>query len=78
VNTKLTRENLTLGDWLTVFAFIDNHPSHSQGEVVRHFSQKKDGALVFKQSTLSRKIKMQAELEEHAKSTPTAISSKRA
>ena len=73
-----TRENLTLSDWLTVFAFIDSHPSHSQGKVVRHFSERIDGALIFKQSTLSRKIKMRATLEERAKSIPTALSSKRA
>ena len=76
--TKSTRENLTLSDWLTVFAYIDNHPSHSQGQVVRHFSEKVDGALIFKQSTLSRKIKIRATLEERAQSTPTALSSKRA
>jgi hypothetical protein len=69
--TMSKRENLTLSDWLIVFAFIDNHPSLSQDQV-RHFSEKADGALIFKQSTLSRKIKMQATLEERAKSTPTA------
>ena len=76
--TKSTQDNLMLSDWLTVFAFIDNHPSHSQGKVICHFLEKIDGALIFKQSTLLRKIKMWATLEEHAKSTPTALSSKRA
>ena len=51
------RDNLTLQDWLTVFAFIDNHPTLSQKKVVNHFSSLAKGALKFTQSTLSRKIK---------------------
>jgi hypothetical protein len=71
--TMSKRENLTLSDWLIVFAFIDNHPSLSQDQVVRHFSEKADGALIFKQSTLSRKIKMRATLEERVESTPNFV-----
>jgi hypothetical protein len=49
--------NLTLQDWLSVFAFIDAHPTLSQEQVVDHFSSLGNGALKFTQSTLSRKIK---------------------
>ena len=32
------RENLTLHDWKTVFAFIDAHPGMSQGQMICHRS----------------------------------------
>ena len=33
IKSKATRENLSLHDWLTVFAYIDKHPSISQGDI---------------------------------------------
>jgi hypothetical protein len=51
------RDNL-----LTIFAFIDAHPSLSQGAVVEHFKTSTT-ALLFTQSTLSRKVKDRASLE---------------
>ena len=51
------RKNLTLHNWKTVFAFIDAHPVMFQGQVVNYFKTKQDGALIFTQSTLSRKMK---------------------
>jgi hypothetical protein len=33
-------ENLTLYNWLTVYAFIDQHPRMTQGDIVKHFSSK--------------------------------------
>ena len=45
------RDNLTLRDWLTIFAFIDAHPTLSQEHVVDHFSSLEKGALKFTQST---------------------------
>ena len=71
------RDNLTLQDWLTVFAFIDAHPTLSQERVVDHFSSLAKGSLKFTQSTLSRKIKQRPELEERVNSNPSALSSKR-
>jgi hypothetical protein len=71
------RDNLTLRDWLTVFAFIDAHPTLSQERVVDHFSSLENGSLKFTQSTLSRKIKQRPELEERVNSNPSALSSKR-
>lgn len=71
------RQNLALCDWLTVFTYMDSHPDLTQGQIVRHFSNLKDGALTFTQSTLSRKIEKRLELEERAKATPNALSSKR-
>jgi hypothetical protein len=56
-STTEHRHNLTLQDWLTVFAFIDVHPFLSQEEVVAHFLSLEQGALKFTQSALSRKIK---------------------
>jgi hypothetical protein len=32
--TKSKRENLTLSDWLIVFASIDDHPSLSQAHIL--------------------------------------------
>jgi hypothetical protein len=71
------RDNLTLQDWLTVFAFIDDHPSLGQSAVVAHFKGRAEGALVFTQSTLSRKLKTRPELEARVGSNPNALSSKR-
>jgi hypothetical protein len=70
-------ETLTLHDWMTVFTYMDDHPSMTQGDVVRHFATKVDGALTFDQSTLSRKVKARPELEKRITSYPNALSSKR-
>jgi hypothetical protein len=70
-------ENLTLHDWKTVFAFIDAHPAMSQGQVIDYFKTKQDGALIFTQSTLSRKMKNRSDLEACTDSYPNVLSSKR-
>jgi Tc5 transposase DNA-binding domain len=77
VVTTTRRKNLTLHDWVTVFSFMDLHPSMEQAAVVKHFATKADGALVFNQSTLSRKLQMRPQLEERVLSNPNALSSKR-
>ncbi|KIK30818.1 hypothetical protein PISMIDRAFT_86865 [Pisolithus microcarpus 441] len=59
-----SRENLTLYDWMTVFTYIDEHPGASQEDIVQHFATKKTGALLFTQSTLSRKLKARLDLEQ--------------
>ena len=71
------RLNLTLHDWLTVFAFIDSHPDMSQENVVTYFKTRAEGALYFDQSTLSRKLKNRFELELRVNDNPNALSSKR-
>src|ERR1700733_9154173 len=76
--SKAKRDNLTLHDWMTVFAFIDAHQSMPQAQVVTHFKTRQDSALVFNQSTLSRKLKERGTLESRARDDPTALSSKRA
>ena len=48
-------ENLTLHDWMVIFAFMDKHPHISQGDVVKHFASKKDGALVFNVAELVKR-----------------------
>jgi hypothetical protein len=60
-----------------VIKFIDEHPLLSQERVVKHFRTKKDGALVFTQSALSRKLRNRTELEECSQSNPLALSAKR-
>ena len=70
------RANLTLNDWLTVFAFIDKHPDLSQDWVVEHFHTQQEGALRFTQATLSRKMKARKTLEEQVHSHPNALSGK--
>ena len=56
-------KNLTLNNWLVVFAYIDTHPNQSQGKIIVHFKEKLTGALNFSQSALSRALKWQTELE---------------
>ena len=34
---KKQRQNLTLYDWLTVFAYIDEHPDETQTDIVNFF-----------------------------------------
>ncbi|KAG8215526.1 hypothetical protein J3R82DRAFT_9178, partial [Butyriboletus roseoflavus] len=68
--------NLTLHDWLTVFAFMDTHLDTSQGAVVKHFKSCHDGALIFTQSTLSWKVHDHKKLEAHINEFPNALSSK--
>ncbi|KAJ6622591.1 hypothetical protein B0H10DRAFT_1787859 [Mycena sp. CBHHK59/15] len=72
--TDMRRKNLTLHDWLTVFAFCDTHTDMMQQEISSHFKGLKTGALVFSQETLSRKIAMRSELEQRANSNPNALS----
>jgi hypothetical protein len=71
-----TRKNLTLNDWLVVFAYIDTHPHQSQAETVLHFEKELTGALAFSQSALSRTLKRRPELEARINSNPNALSSK--
>ena len=73
----LARKNLTLSDWLTVFAFVDTHPATKQGDIVRHFTTLKTGKLIFDQSTLSRKLRERPKLEARIHDNPAALSSKR-
>ena len=70
------RENLTLHDWMTVFTFIDNHLDMAQGDIVEHFKTRPEGALIFTQSTLSRKMKNRTELETRTEANPSALLSK--
>ena len=50
----------------------------TQADVVDYFKNRVDGgALIFNQSTLSRKRKNQEQLEEQAKLNPSALSYKR-
>ncbi|KAH8976721.1 hypothetical protein EDB86DRAFT_2820486 [Lactarius hatsudake] len=71
------RKNLTVNDWLTVFAFIDTNAGISQTSVCDHFHSLANGALEFNQATLSRKLKKREEVEAYATSFPNAASTKR-
>ncbi|OJA15557.1 hypothetical protein AZE42_08176 [Rhizopogon vesiculosus] len=72
------RQNLTLNDWLTVFAYIHAHPTISQCDIVNHFFKNlQSGTLIFTQSTLSRKLKERSTLEARINDNPNALSSKR-
>ena len=75
--TQTSRKNLTLADWLTIFAYIDAHPSVPQKDVVKHFSTLKIGALLFSQPTLSRKLDDRSDLQNRVNANPSALSSKR-
>ncbi|THH15958.1 hypothetical protein EUX98_g9379 [Antrodiella citrinella] len=73
-----SRANLTLHDWLTVVAFVNAHPAMSQAAIVQHFATLADGALLFSQAALSRKLKpdMRAELDRRSHDHANALSSK--
>ena len=75
--TAPKRQNLTLNDWLTVFAYVDVHPDLSQAHIVEFFRTRVQGRLEFTQASLSCKLKARNELEERVHSNPTALSSKR-
>ncbi|KIK74169.1 hypothetical protein PAXRUDRAFT_176503 [Paxillus rubicundulus Ve08.2h10] len=72
-----TRSNLTLSDWMTVFAYVDSHPTTPQNSIVNHFRTLKSGPLVFTQATLSRKLHSRLALEARVNDNPNALSSKR-
>ena len=63
---------------MTVYAHVDTLPQPvNQGEVVKFFATRPEGALVFTQSTLSRKLQHRSEIEVRMTSVPNALSSKR-
>jgi Tc5 transposase DNA-binding domain len=72
-----SRQNLTLSDWMTVYSYVDSHPNVAQADIVRHFNTLATGALIFNQSTLSRKLHNRSKMEARVNSNPTALSSKR-
>ena len=72
-----SRPNLTLSDWMTVYSYADSHPDCTQADIVRHFSTLVTGALIFDQSTLSRKLRDRPKMEARVNENPTALSSKR-
>ena len=68
---KRRRENLTLFDWKTVYAYVDTLPHPiNQGKVVRYFATGPEGTLLFTQPTLSRKLKERLEMEARMQSHP--------
>ncbi|KAJ7224681.1 DDE superfamily endonuclease-domain-containing protein [Mycena pura] len=72
------KPQLTLADWLIVYAYIDTHPNTSQEAIVHHFATRAEGALEFSQSALSRKLGPREEMEKRVESNPNALSGKRA
>ncbi|KAF9220549.1 hypothetical protein BS17DRAFT_849410, partial [Gyrodon lividus] len=74
---QMSRQNLTLADWLLVYAYIDAHPGVSQANIVEHFQTRHEGALIFNQSTLSRKLQECPKMEARANDNPNALSLKR-
>jgi len=50
---KVKQENLTLWDWLTVYTYVDTLPQPvNQGELVKYFATRPQGALLFSHPTL--------------------------
>jgi hypothetical protein len=76
-SNKKSRCNLTLHDWLTVFTYIDAHPGISQDAIVQYFKTWPNGALIFDQSTLSRKLGKRENLQARVHKFPNALSMKR-
>ena len=70
--------NLTLFDWVTVYAYVDTLTKPiNQQDMVNYFATRPEGALKFTQSTLSCKLQHRPEMEAHVHSNPNALSSKR-
>ncbi|KIK92231.1 hypothetical protein PAXRUDRAFT_147782 [Paxillus rubicundulus Ve08.2h10] len=67
------QQNLTLSDWLTVFACIDTHPLTSQADVVTHFKTQKSGASIFTQPMLCQKLKEHPQLEKCVNENPFSL-----
>jgi len=60
------QENLTLLDWMTVYTYVDTLSQPiNQGDIVKYFATRPQGALLFSQSTLSRKLQQRPEMEAH-------------
>ncbi|EGO01376.1 hypothetical protein SERLA73DRAFT_151824 [Serpula lacrymans var. lacrymans S7.3] len=76
---KHAHSHLTLHDWLTVVAYHDNNQPITQQDVVKHFTNRAEGALVFTQSSLSHHLsaKGRQDDKEHLAPTPMALSSKK-
>jgi hypothetical protein len=72
-----SHQNLTLSDWITVYSFVDSHPTVSQTEIIEHFKSLKSGALNFTQSTLSHKLREHPKMEARINDNPNALSLKR-
>ena len=73
ITVKAHHANLTLQDWMMVFAYTDAHPDLRQAHIVQHFCTKQDGALLFDQATLSQELKSRADCVQ---SNPNVLSSK--
>ncbi|KAF9220287.1 DDE-domain-containing protein [Gyrodon lividus] len=74
---QMSCQNLTLTDWLLVYAYIDAHPGVFQANIVEHFQTCHEGALIFNQSTLSCKLREHPKMEARANDNPNDLSSKR-
>ncbi|KAF8294173.1 hypothetical protein DL93DRAFT_2195656 [Clavulina sp. PMI_390] len=78
-----SHEHLTLYDWITVRDWYDaervKNPSLTQGDVVKHFATRKEGAILFTQSSLSRHLskKGREDIERRLNATPNALNTKR-
>jgi hypothetical protein len=72
------QENLTLFDWMTVYTYVDTLAQPiNQGEVVKYFATRPQGALLFSQPTLSCKLQQRLQMEACVDSIPNALSCKR-
>ncbi|KAI6095488.1 hypothetical protein F5141DRAFT_1013256 [Pisolithus sp. B1] len=68
--------HLTLSDWISVYSFVDAHPHMTQLDIVQHFAALKSGALIFNQTTLSRKLRDCPKMEARINDNPTTLLSK--
>ena len=75
---EMSQQNLTLFNWLTIYAYVDTLPQpFKQVDVVKYFATRPKGPLIFTQSTLSCKLQHRSEIEACVRSNPNALSSKR-
>ena len=75
---KKAKARLTNSDWMEVYDWVDNRPHVTQGETVKHFATRPNGALTFDQGSLSRNLRKRDRREAEVAANPAALSSKRA
>jgi len=69
---ETAQKNLTLFDWMTIYAYVDTLPQPiKQVDMVEYFATRPEGPLIFTQSTLSH-----PKMEARVHSNPNALSSK--
>jgi hypothetical protein len=72
VNATPSKKRLTMGDWESVFRWMEEHQV-TQVKTVSHFSKQITGCLVFTQAALSNVLKQQPNMQALIEANPANI-----